>query len=111
MGILYGNGIGDQANDGNWACICICLIEAITGNLDIPGGGGAGKVAPAPLFKTNPVSMLTERLEATDEDVEKGYAAGMSKLVADEFPAGTRTPTPLAAPAPPAPTTRRSRAS
>ena len=86
MGILYGNGIGDQANDGNWACICICLIEAITGNLDIPGGGGAGKVAPAPLFKTNPVSMLTERLEATDEDVEKGYAAGMSKLVANEFP-------------------------
>ena len=86
MGILYGNGIGDQANDGNWACICICLIEAITGNLDVPGGGGAAKVAPAPLFKTNPVSMLTERLEATDEDVEKGYAAGMSKLVANEFP-------------------------
>lgn len=86
MGISYGNGIGDQANDGNWACICICLIEAITGNLDIPGGGGASKVMPPSLIKTKAVSMLTERLEATPEDLEKGYAAGMSKLVANEFP-------------------------
>ena len=86
MGILYGNGIGDQANDGNWACICICLIEAITGNLDIPGGGGAGMTLPPSLIKTNAIEMLTERLEATPEDEEKGYFPGMSKLVANEFP-------------------------
>ena len=49
MGIVYGNGIGDQQVDGHWTCASICLIEAITGNLDIPGGGGSSRsrVRPA----------------------------------------------------------------
>lgn len=40
MGILYGNGVGDQQNDGNWEVVAINLIEAITGNLAIAGGAG-----------------------------------------------------------------------
>ena len=47
MGISIGNGIGDQQNDGHWTvALRICLIEAITGNLGIAGGGSAGMVAP-----------------------------------------------------------------
>lgn len=86
MAIQYGNGIGDQQNDGNWACISICLIEAITGNLAIPGGGGASMKLPDPLIKTKKFDILTDRLEASPEDIEKGYYAGMAKLVAPELP-------------------------
>ena len=46
MGIMYGNSAGDQSNDGNYTCMSINLIAAITGNIDIPGGGGAGLVLP-----------------------------------------------------------------
>lgn len=86
MGILYGNGIGDQQNDGNWECISICLIEAITGNLDVPGGGGAGKVMPEPLIKTSAIDILTDRMPESDVDKENGYAPGVGNLVAPEFP-------------------------
>lgn len=92
MGILYGNGIGDQQNDGNWTCIAICLIEAITGNLDIAGGGGAKKTVPKPMFETKKFDILTERLPKSAEDEEKGYFAGMSKLVAPETPRWYQNP-------------------
>ena len=92
MGILYGNGIGDQQNDGNWTCISICLIEAITGNLDIAGGGGASMTMPPSLIKTNKFDILTDRLPASPEDEEKGYYAGMAKLVAPETPRWYQNP-------------------
>jgi thiosulfate reductase / polysulfide reductase chain A len=50
MFIRMGNGIGDQANDGTATISAVCLIAAITGNLDVPGGqfaaGGFGGGAP-----------------------------------------------------------------
>ncbi|MBQ3105922.1 MAG: molybdopterin-dependent oxidoreductase, partial [Eggerthellaceae bacterium] len=92
MGILYGNGIGDQQNDGNWTCIAICLISAITGNLDIPGGGGAAAASWPSLVKTNKFDVLTDRLQASEEDIEKGYYAGMAKLVGPEMPRWYQNP-------------------
>ena len=86
MGIVYGNGIGDQQVDGHWTCASICLIEAITGNLDIPGGGGAPGPAFAPLVRPRKIDLLSERLPCSAEDERLGYAAGMSRLIAPEFP-------------------------
>lgn len=86
MGINCGNGIGDQANDGHWTVACACLIEAITGNLGVAGGGGAGMVMPEPLIKTKGVDLLTDRLPESDEDKANGWMAGVSKLVAPETP-------------------------
>ena len=92
MGISVGNGIGDQQNDGNSATMAISLIEAITGNLAIPGGGGAPGPAYQPLFKPKKYDLLTDRLEATPEDIENGWFAGMSKLVAPETPRWYQNP-------------------
>lgn len=86
MGINMGNGIGDQANDGHDAVAAICIIEAITGNLGIAGGGGAGMVMPEPLIKTNPIATLSDKLAETDEDRENGWMAGVANLVAPETP-------------------------
>lgn len=86
MGIIMGNGIGDQSNDGHWTVACICLIEAITGNLGIAGGGGAGMVMPDPLIKTKPMDPLADRMPASAEDEENGWMPGVSKLVAPETP-------------------------
>ena len=86
MGILCGNGIGDQQRDGNWGAIAINLIAAITGNLDVPGGGGAPKGTWRPLVRPKKFDILTERLRASTEDEENGYFAGMAKLVAPEMP-------------------------
>ncbi len=86
MGINVGNGIGDQQNDGHWTVACICLISAITGNLDIPGGGGAAMQMPPSLIKTNSIDHLTARLPKSKEDEEKGYMAGVANLVAPETP-------------------------
>lgn len=86
MGINQGNGIGDQQNDGHWAVACICLIEAITGNLGIAGGGSAAMIPPDPLIKTNQVDLLAERLPLSDEDEKNNYMAGVSRLVAPETP-------------------------
>lgn len=86
MGINCGNGIGDQANDGHWTVACACLIEAITGNLGIAGGGGAGMVMPEPLIKTKGIDLLTDRLPESDEDKANGWMAGVSNLVAPETP-------------------------
>ncbi len=60
--IKIGNGVGDQTNDGTSTVSSICLISAITGNLDIPGGqfGGSSPVGPA-LIKINPISRLNEK--------------------------------------------------
>ena len=92
MGIQYGNGIGDQQRDGNWACSCICLIEAITGNLGIPGGGGAPKKGLAPLVKVNKIDLLSDRLPKSAEDERMGWTAGASKLVAPETPRWYQSP-------------------
>ncbi len=86
LGIQIGNGVGDQQNDGHWAVACICLISAITGNLAIPGGGGAAKVMPPPLVTLKPLDRLSDRLSASAEDREKGYMPGVSNLVAPETP-------------------------
>ncbi|MCL2826808.1 MAG: molybdopterin-dependent oxidoreductase, partial [Eggerthellaceae bacterium] len=86
MGIMVGNGIGDQSNDGHWTVATVCLIEAITGNLGIPGGGGARMVMPEPLIKTSAMGLLSERLAASDEDVANGWMPGVSNLVAPETP-------------------------
>lgn len=86
MGINCGNGIGDQANDGHWTVACACLIEAITGNLGIAGGGGAGMVMPEPLIKTKGIDLLSDRLPESEEDKANGWMAGVSKLVAPETP-------------------------
>lgn len=86
MGINIGNGIGDQANDGHWTVACACIIEAITGNLGIAGGGGAGMVMPESLIKTKEIDLLSDRLPASEEDEANGWMAGVSKLVAPETP-------------------------
>ncbi len=78
MFVRMGNGIGDQAGDGTATVSAVCLISAITGNLDVPGGqfagGGFGGSAP--------VSWLDEMLPA-----------GMvERLVAPEAPVWYQTP-------------------
>lgn len=86
MAINYGNGIGDQQSDGNWACIAICLIEAITGNLDVPGGGRPLFPSIVPTVRLRPIDLLSERLPRSAEDRREGLAAGVSQLAAPEFP-------------------------
>ena len=92
MGINVGNGVGDQQNDGHWTVACIDLIEAITGNLDVAGGGGAAMKMPPSLIPTNGVADLAEMMPESDEDREKGYMPGVSKLVAPETPRWFQTP-------------------
>ena len=86
MGINCGNGIGDQSADGHWTVACACIIEAITGNLGIAGGGGAGMVMPESLIKTKEIDLLSDRLPESEEDKANGWMAGVSKLVGPETP-------------------------
>lgn len=86
MGIYIGNGVGDQQNDAHWTVAAICLIEAITGNLGIAGGGGASKIPPKSLIPTKSIDILTDRLPKTAEDEANGYMAGVSDLVGPETP-------------------------
>lgn len=86
MGIIIGNGVGDQQSDGYWAVSCICLIEAITGNLGIAGGGGAPIKMPPPLIQTRRIDVLSERLAPSAEDIAHGFMPGVSKIVAPETP-------------------------
>ncbi len=77
MCIRMGNGVGDQTNDGTATISAICLIAAITGNLDVPGGQFAAAGGPPPL-----VSWLDELLPE-----------GMTeRLVAPEAPVWYQTP-------------------
>jgi thiosulfate reductase / polysulfide reductase chain A len=75
--IKIGNGVGDQTTDGSATVSAICLISAITGNLDVPGGQLAGfpQVGP-PLIKINEISKLWEKAPSDLVD----------KLVAPEAP-------------------------
>jgi anaerobic selenocysteine-containing dehydrogenase len=86
MAIMAGNGVGDQQNDGHDVLAAICIIEAITGNIGIPGGAGARMVMPKPLIPTEEIDILAERLPKSPEDEANGYAAGVSNLVAPETP-------------------------
>ena len=92
MALMDGNGFGDQTNDGTWTAVSIFLIQAITGNLDVPGGNGAGLVEPAPLFELSDMGWFLpsmhkfDKLEETEEDRKNGWPAGTSKLLAPEFP-------------------------
>ncbi len=79
MVIRMGNGIGDQTNDGTATVSAVCLIMAITGNLDVPGGQFA---PPAGGFPGPMVSHLGEL--APPGMVEK--------LVAPEAPVWYQTP-------------------
>ncbi len=76
MGMVIGNGVGDQQNDGNHEVMAMDLICAITGNLDIPGGGGAGWSVGPPLIKVGGIGTLEDRVS---EDA-------VDRLVAPEFP-------------------------
>jgi thiosulfate reductase/polysulfide reductase chain A len=87
MGIFGGNGVGDQQRDGHWGYAAILLIPAITGNLAIPGGGGAGLPTGPALIKVNAIDVLTSRMPESAEDKANGWVAGTSKLVAPELPA------------------------
>lgn len=92
MALMDGNGFGDQTNDGTWTAVSIFLIQAITGNLDIPGGNGAGLNSPDPMFKLSdmdwffPTLHKFDKLEETEEDKKNGWEPGTSKLLAPEFP-------------------------
>ncbi|MEG1750927.1 MAG: molybdopterin-dependent oxidoreductase [Raoultibacter sp.] len=95
MGIQYGNSAGDQSNDGSWTCVSINLIAAITGNLDIAGGGGAKMKKPDALFdcsKLNKVPSLADKLPVYKEDTSNGWAPSRSKIVAPEFPRWYQNP-------------------
>lgn len=85
-GIIMGNGVGDQCRDGHWTVVAIQLIGALCGNIGKPGGG-ADYIDLPPLIRFMPFcSTLPERLESSAEDSENGWRAGVSKLVAPEFP-------------------------
>ena len=86
MGINIGNGASDQHRDGLALVALIDIIEAVTGNIDIPGGAGASLVGPAPLFGINWMGNLADRLPASEEDIANGWMAGVSDLVAPETP-------------------------
>lgn len=92
MGIVYGNGIGDQQRDGNGTCIAICLIEAITGNLDVPGGGGAPRPRKKPAVKLSKIDLLTERLPRSTREIAEGWCAGAERLIAPEMPRWYQSP-------------------
>jgi len=75
--IKMGNGVGDQTNDGTATISAICLISAITGNLDVPGGFYAGPPSPyPPMVRLKPISTLPEMAPPDMVD----------KLVAPESP-------------------------
>lgn len=93
MAINCGNGIGDQQNDGHWAQACIDLIEAITGNIDVPGGAGAAMVMPPALITTKGIDKLSDRMPLSEEDEANGYMAGVSDLVGPETPRWFQTMT------------------
>ncbi len=92
MALMDGNGFGDQTNDGTWTAVSIFLIQAITGNLDIAGGNGAGLIYPDPMFEISDMTWFLssmhkfDKLEETEEDKAHGWPAGTSKLLAPEFP-------------------------
>lgn len=86
MGIFTGNGIGDQQNDGHWGYAAIMLIPAITGNLAIPGGGGAALPTGPALIKVNAIDTLTSRMPESAEDKANGWYPGASKSIAPEMP-------------------------
>ena len=92
MAIQYGNGIGDQQRDGNWTCIAICLIEAITCNLGVPGGGGAGGPRKKPGVKVRKIDLLSDRLPRSARDQEMGWTAGAAGLIAPETPRWYQSP-------------------
>jgi anaerobic selenocysteine-containing dehydrogenase len=76
MGMIIGNGVGDQQIDGNSEVMAMDLICAITGNLDIPGGGGAAWSVGPSLIPTKAIPTLADRVTPAHVD----------KLVAPEFP-------------------------
>ena len=92
MGIRIGNGVGDQSADGFWTVACIDLIIALTGNLGIPGGAGAGRKPPAPTVRLKPFDLLSERLRPSAEDLAHGWMPGVADLVAPETPRWFQTP-------------------
>jgi anaerobic selenocysteine-containing dehydrogenase len=71
--IRMGNGVGDQANDGTSTIRAICLIAAITGNLDVPGGHCAGA------FGAHPDATVSTLGELAPPDL-------VDRLVAPESP-------------------------
>ena len=86
MAINVGNGASDQHNDALSLVWCIDLIEAITGNIGIAGGSGAGMVMPPALITTKKIDILSDKLPQTEEDIANGWIAGCAELVAPETP-------------------------
>ncbi len=71
--IRMGNGVGDQANDGTSTIRAICLIAAITGNLDVPGGQYASPFGrpgmSLPLLEDMAPADLVDRLVAPEAPI------------------------------------------
>jgi thiosulfate reductase/polysulfide reductase chain A len=80
--IKIGNGVGDQASDGTATVQAICLIAAITGNLDVPGGFYAGSQVGPSLININRIGTLPD----------KAHIALVEKLVAPESPVWYQKP-------------------
>lgn len=79
MSIVDGNGVGDQQNDGTAGLQAILAIAAVTGNLYT-------SASAAPAIKTKAIDILTDRMPASEEDIERGYYAGIANQVSPEFP-------------------------
>ncbi|WP_302384048.1 molybdopterin-dependent oxidoreductase [uncultured Adlercreutzia sp.] len=95
MGLVFGNGAGDQMRDGYAATACINLIGAITGNMETQGGGGAALIMPDPVVdisNVNSIPTLSEKLPSYPEDEAAGYAPSRTKLIAPEFPRWFQSP-------------------
>ncbi len=95
MVIKTGNGVGDQQRDGTSAMAAICLIEAITGNLDVPGGNYAGDNMPSMIPLRNfMVETLLDRLpsDAYDKLLAPSYPRFLQKMPQVISPVGFHTP-------------------
>lgn len=95
MVIKTGNGVGDQQNDGTSAMMAIVLIEAITGNLDVPGGNFGGYNMPTMIpTRSFFVETLLDRLpaDAYDKLLAPSYARDLQKLPQNVSPVGFHTP-------------------
>ena len=95
--IKIGNGVGDQTGDGTAVVSAICLISAITSNLDVPGGQfGGSPLAGPPVIKINRITTMSEK--APHDLVDKLVAPESPKwhqkmLMADKGPGPTPEPT------------------
>ncbi len=95
MCIKTGNGLGDQQRDGTTGFMAVSLIEAITGNLDVPGGNYGGYSMPTMIpTRSFFVETLLDRLpeDAYDKLLWPSYALALQKRKDLISPVGFHTP-------------------